>query len=199
MSNDFFPACNAKWAELGPAGGDISATGYVAAVDAFLPMFDRMGSVFFPVKSDVGGNVKKLKDALAAAPADSLQALLRNEKAAGKHKNKEAAAIALLWLKRALQFTFLLLEKVCGGMDANKAAKEAYEETLMAFHGFMVKKTFQMGLMAAPSTATLLKALGDDPKTVMDDMKKFVEYSGPQMAVIDAFLVSEGLDDKSKA
>jgi len=33
----------------------------------------------------------------------------------------------------------------------------------------------------------------------MDDMKKFVEYSGPQMAVIDAFLVSEGLDDKSKA
>ena len=31
----------------------------------------------------------------------------------------------------------------------------------------------------------------------MADMKKFVELSGPHMAVIDAFLLSEGLDDKS--
>jgi len=61
---------------------------------------DRLGAVFFPVKSDVGGNVEKLKKALAAAPADTLQELLKNEKAAKKHTAKEAASLALLWLKR---------------------------------------------------------------------------------------------------
>ena len=61
---------------------------------------DRLGKVFFPVKSDVGGNVDKLKKALAAAPAETLQALILAEKATGKHKDKNSAACALLWFKR---------------------------------------------------------------------------------------------------
>ena len=32
----------------------------------------------------------------------------------------------------------------------------------MQYHGFMVKKTFQMGLMAAPSTASMLACLGSN-------------------------------------
>mmetsp|Transcript_5682 Transcript_5682/g.10875 ORF Transcript_5682/g.10875 Transcript_5682/m.10875 type:complete len:199 (-) Transcript_5682:304-900(-) len=197
MSNDFFPPVNTKWEAL-PMDGDTPSTAFIEAVDAFVPIFDRLGAVFFPVKSDVGGNVEKLKKALAAAPADTLQELLKNEKAAKKHTAKEAASLALLWLKRALQFIFVLLEKTTGGKDANKAAKEAYEVTLMQYHGFMVKKTFQMGLMAAPSTATMLGCLGQDPTTVHADMKKFVDLSKPHMAKIDAFLRSEGLDDSSK-
>lgn len=37
-----------------------------------------------------------------------------------------------------------------------------YAETLSKYHGFMVKKTFDMGLMAAPSTDTMLPCLGSD-------------------------------------
>jgi hypothetical protein len=62
-----------------------------------------------------------------------------------------------------MQFIFRLLEKVAAGTDANKAAKEAYAETLSHYHGFMVKNTFGMGLMAAPSTSTMLPCLGSDP------------------------------------
>ena len=61
-----------------------------------------------------------------------------------------------------MQFIFTLLKKVSGGLDANKAAKEAYAETLSKHHGFMVKKTFEMGLMAAPSTDSMLPYLGND-------------------------------------
>ena len=61
-----------------------------------------------------------------------------------------------------MQFIFTLLQKVAGGLDANKAAKEAYAETLSHYHGFMVKKTFEMGLMAAPSSETMLPCLGSD-------------------------------------
>ena len=61
-----------------------------------------------------------------------------------------------------MQFIFSLLQKVSNGLDANKAAKEAYAETLSHYHGFMVKNTFQMGLMAAPSSETMLPCLGTD-------------------------------------
>ena len=61
-----------------------------------------------------------------------------------------------------MQFIFTLLQKVAAGMDANKAAKEAYAETLSRHHNFMIKKTFEMGLMAAPSTETMLPCLGTD-------------------------------------
>lgn len=155
--------------------------------------------MFFPVKNDVGGNVEKLKKSLAAHPAGTLEQLLKNEIAAGTQKKSDSASIALLWLKRALQFIFVLLTKVTEGMDANKAAKEAYETTLMQYHGFMVKKTFQMGLMAAPSTATMLGCLGADPATVQADMKKFVDLANPHMVKIDGFLKSNALDDASKA
>ena len=37
-----------------------------------------------------------------------------------------------------------------------------YAETLSKYHGFMVKKTFDVGLMAAPSTETMVKCLGPD-------------------------------------
>ena len=33
---------------------------FLAAMQAFLPFFDRMGSMFKMVKSDIGGNVDKL-------------------------------------------------------------------------------------------------------------------------------------------
>ncbi|CRK44070.1 hypothetical protein BN1723_005987 [Verticillium longisporum] len=60
---------------------------------------DVLGSVAFsPVKSDMLGNVKKIRDRLLAAPAESLdlQSLVRAEIASKKH----VAAEGLLWLTR---------------------------------------------------------------------------------------------------
>ena len=66
------------------------------------------------------------------------------------------------FLSSAMQFIFFLLKKVSEGIDANKAAKEAYAETLSKYHGFMVRNGFEMGLTMAPSSATMLPALGND-------------------------------------
>ncbi len=61
-----------------------------------------------------------------------------------------------------MQFIFKLLQKVAAGMDANKAAKEAYAESLSHYHNFIVKKSFEVGLMTAPSSDTMLPCLGSD-------------------------------------
>ena len=61
-----------------------------------------------------------------------------------------------------MQFIFTLLHKVAAGIVAYQAAKGAYAETLSKHHTFIVEKTFDMGLMAAPSTDTMLPCLGSD-------------------------------------
>ena len=61
-----------------------------------------------------------------------------------------------------MMFIFTLLQKVAAGTDANRAARDAYTETLSKHHTYLVKKSFDVILMAAPSTPTMLSSLGSE-------------------------------------
>mmetsp|Transcript_43498 Transcript_43498/g.85012 ORF Transcript_43498/g.85012 Transcript_43498/m.85012 type:complete len:200 (-) Transcript_43498:316-915(-) len=198
MATPFFPEVTAAWVAAQIENNEIPAQKFLEAAQKFVPIFDRLGKVFYPVKADVGGNVDKLVKALAANPSPTLQALINAEKKAGKEKDKASAAIALLWFKRAMEFVFTMLKKVSEGIDGTKAAKESYAETLSKYHGFMVKKTFDMGLMAAPSTETMTKTLGPDQATVIKEMGEWVAVAKPMLENIHAYLTAQGLDDQSK-
>jgi hypothetical protein len=62
------------FAEVLPAFTDAASVGefkkFLSAMQSFLPFFDRMGSMFKIVKSDIGGNVDKLIAGTASFPAD---------------------------------------------------------------------------------------------------------------------------------
>ena len=65
----------------------------------YFPAADALGSVAFsPVKSDMMGNIKKVRERQLAAPAESetLQELVVNELKTKKH----VATEGLLWLVR---------------------------------------------------------------------------------------------------
>ncbi|MCJ1287900.1 hypothetical protein MMC26_007252 [Xylographa opegraphella] len=77
----------------------ITTTDFLEATESLCGLFDIMGSVAFtPVKNDMLGNVKKLRDRQLASPAESsiLQSLVVNELKTKKH----TAAEGLLWLTR---------------------------------------------------------------------------------------------------
>lgn len=77
----------------------ISTTEFLEAAEGVTGLFDILGSVAFqPVKSDMSGNIKKVRDRQLAAPAESgtLQDLVRNELKTKKHTATEG----LLWLTR---------------------------------------------------------------------------------------------------
>ena len=81
----------------------ISAFGILNRRLALFP--DRLGTVFSPVKSDIGGNIAKLKKAVSqnANKAITLQKLVLDEKAAGKHKDSNSSATSLLWFQRCAE------------------------------------------------------------------------------------------------
>jgi hypothetical protein len=98
------------FAEVLPAFSDAASAGefkkFLAAMQAFLPFFDRMGSMFKMVKSDIGGNVDKLiAGSASAAPNITFAALIDADLAAGKNATTSGSnAESLLWLKRAMEF-----------------------------------------------------------------------------------------------
>lgn len=77
----------------------IPTTQFLEAAESLQNLFDVLGSAAFkPVKSDMGGNIKKVRDRQLEAPVDSesLQDLVRSELKAKKHTATEG----LVWLVR---------------------------------------------------------------------------------------------------
>ena len=152
--------------------------------------------MFYPVKADIEGNIKKLQ-AIAKKKhrGITLHQLLREEQAAGGPM--PAAGDALLWLKRALQFMNTFLGAVASGGDAGVAARAAYSSTLEKHHGFVVRRTFSVGLSAAPSTDSILERLGGtgaNKAEVRADLAEWVAAAAPLIVAIDSLLIKQGLD-----
>ncbi len=62
-----------------------------------------------------------------------------------------------------MQFIYKLLQNVAAGGDANKAAKDAYAETLSHHHSIVTRRGYEMGLATGLfSTDKMLSSLGPD-------------------------------------
>lgn len=85
----------------------VGTTEFLDAAESLTTIFDAMGSVAFsPVKNDMLGNIKKLRERYLAAPAESatLQELVQNELKTKKH----VATEGLVWLVRYVDASFSL-------------------------------------------------------------------------------------------
>lgn len=76
----------------------VATSEFLAAAESLGTLFDMLSAAFKPVKSDIQGNVKKIRDRQLEAPLDSttLQALVKCELKTKKHTATEG----LVWLVR---------------------------------------------------------------------------------------------------
>nr|KAJ3422353.1 hypothetical protein HK105_000078 [Polyrhizophydium stewartii] len=152
-------------------------------------MFDTLGSAFSVVKSDVQGNITKLRTRHDQAPAQSatLQSLVEAEKA----ENKNTATVGLLWLKRALEFTALGLRRNVDnpGEELSASFHKAYDATLSKHH------TFMLAMSACPSRADFYKKLaGSDPNKMQGQLASWLGALENQVRIIDQFLRAKGIE-----
>ncbi|XP_028273583.1 glycolipid transfer protein-like [Parambassis ranga] len=139
----------------------------VSHIPAF---FDCLGSkVFSIIKSDINGNITKIRAVYLKDPAKyvTLQDILEAEREAHQAEwPKVGATLALMWLKRGLHFIQILLQSLADGeRDENNPnlirvnITKAYEQALKRYHGWIVQKIFNAALLAAPYRSNFLKAL----------------------------------------
>ncbi|CAB3978697.1 pleckstrin homology domain-containing family A member 8-like [Paramuricea clavata] len=184
--------------------GDIPTKSFLLACNSILPIFDVLGpTAFAPVKLDISGNIKKLtskydNDRQSCA---TLQSMISFEIHSNTCTAKNSATDALLWLKRALQFTnAFLMEINKGERELVVVASNAYSKTLRKYHGWMVRGVFAMAVKAVPYWKDFVKALGSTdsgvaPESdVLHDIKEFTDTLSPLIDRINEFYALNNLD-----
>ncbi|KAJ6116504.1 hypothetical protein N7512_006229 [Penicillium capsulatum] len=167
----------------------ISTAEFLEAAEALVTLFDVLGSAAFtPVKNDLLGNIKKVRDRLLAAPAESqtLQDLVLNELKAGK----KTASGGLLWLCRGLDFTAQALRHNLDNPSVELSAsfREAYGGTLKPHHSWVVKPIFSAAMSATPYRKDFYKKLGNGDETkVATPMEKEVAALEKVVGILKTF------------
>ncbi|CAO1600213.1 MAG: hypothetical protein LQ349_001376 [Xanthoria aureola] len=168
-------------------GNAIPTSDFLEAAESLTTLFDLLGSIAFtPVKNDMLGNIKKVRDRQLASPGDSstLQSLVLNELKTKKHTSAEG----LLWLVRGLDFTSQALRHTLQNPDAELSTsfRNAYTGTLKPHHSFMVKPIFSAAMSATPYKKDFYAKMGDEAKAKAD-MGKWLDALEGQVMVLKEF------------
>ncbi|KAK7548758.1 glycolipid transfer protein-like protein HET-C2 [Phyllosticta citricarpa] len=169
-------------------GNAIKTTDFLEASESLTTLFDVLGSAAFkPVKSDMNGNIKKIRDRQAEKPAESenLQDLVRNEIKEKKH----VAAEGLLWLTRGLDFTAQAIRTNVSNPSQELADsfRAAYGNTLKPHHSFVVKPIFSAAMSATPYRKDFYAKLGDDQAQVAQQLEAWLAALERIVAIIKQF------------
>ncbi|RHZ44042.1 GLTP domain-containing protein, partial [Aspergillus thermomutatus] len=184
----WFDTLKRSFADVPVNDNAISTTEFLEAAESLVTLFDLLGSkCFAPVKNDLLGNIKKVRDRQLAAPAESetLQALVLNELKTGKH----VATEGLLWLVRGLDFTVQALRhNLDKETELSVSFREAYGNTLKPHHSFVVKPIFSAAMSATPYRKDFYEKLGSDSDKVNAALKREVEALEKIVAILNEFL-----------
>eukprot|EP01134_Creolimax_fragrantissima_P008337 CFRG8337T1 len=140
---------------------------YIAAFHELCKFFTICGSGFSFVTSDVSKKLDLLESLRVKRDAPNgnhtLQGMMQWEQENDMFKKdvKYNGARSLLRLNRASQFIMLLIKNI---LDKEKdsmstIAYDAYSQTIMRFHTWMIKKAVGVAVYAIPSRAHLLKGM----------------------------------------
>uniref|UniRef100_A0A3Q3W6W7 Glycolipid transfer protein domain-containing protein n=1 Tax=Mola mola TaxID=94237 RepID=A0A3Q3W6W7_MOLML len=163
-----------------PLDKSVDTRSFLEAVSYLPSFFDCLGSrVFGVIKSDISGNITKIKAEYVKDPERyvTLQDIVEAEREAHSGQwPKVGATLALMWLKRGLRFIQILLQSLADGeRDENNPNHirvnviKAYEEALKNYHGWLVQKIFNAALYAAPYRSNFLMALSKGEEVKEED------------------------------
>lgn len=169
-----------------------------------LPVVDKLGTGFTPVRMDVNGNIERLNTRYESSTQEYefLDAMIEKEVQANEHTSNSSCTKGLLWLKRAMQFVVGLMDKMQQDpmCSVAQAASDAYTEVLSPFHGWITSGIFKVALNVVPSREALFTKLALDTgaDTLEADMGRFVSDFGGVLSKIHDYMVSKGLNFPDK-
>ncbi|KAJ1917301.1 hypothetical protein IWQ60_001791 [Tieghemiomyces parasiticus] len=163
----YFDTLPQSFADVAIRDDGVETVKFLAAAEGLVDLFDAINPLAFkPVKSDMTGNITKVRTKYATDPAafDTLQKIVLSE---ANQKDKTATQ-GLLWLKRGLEFTAKALRRNLNDAKEELAVSftEAYGQTLRAFHSMFVRPVFALAMKACPYRKDFYANLGDDQAQV---------------------------------
>ncbi|KAJ3310344.1 hypothetical protein HDV04_005095 [Boothiomyces sp. JEL0838] len=190
----FFDQNPASFKDANLINGEVETIPFLNSVEVLVKLLDSLGSAFSPVRSDIQGNVTKLKTRYDQFPDKSktLQSIVISE----KPEKKRIATEALLWLKRGLEFTCLALKLNLENEseELQTSFTKAYEQTLSKHHSFLIRPIFSVAMKACPYRKDFYANLshGEDQK-LNEQLKSWVAGLDEKLKVIVDFYQKENI------
>lgn len=194
----------------------INTLKFIESCEKIPGFFDLIGGrVFAPVKSDVQGNITKIKTRYLESP-DKFETLddiitVEKQETDKKYKLKDDSGVAtnaLMWLKRGLKFILLFVEHlVKNDYDENPenlkcCAQLAYKNSLEVYHGWIVKKLVKAATNACPYRSTFIKTLAEEEGVpedeVIEKVREFIVNFKANVDVIYDLYEKTGVEQTGK-
>jgi hypothetical protein len=196
-----------------PAGEEelIETEPFLLAAGEVLVIIDFLGptflkSAFQRTRADIAGNVTTLQNKYNSDPIKykTLNQMLTDERESG---NDQSATVALLWLKRGLEFIccfskFLVADQTKNTRHTGSLCNitlQAYEHSLKRFHNWFVRGLFYLVAHILPSRKDFLKVLagGQDnmEEQVIEELNRFVSALTPNLDVINRIYIEMGKNE----
>jgi len=149
---------------------DIDMAKFFEACELYRDMLSKLGSAAGFVLKDIEGNLKKAQVVYQEAP-----------EARGTFSGylKASSVEGVTWLLRGVEF-FMTMIKMMFTDEKGNAGVEAYKQTLMQYHGWMLQKTVKLGMRAMPGKDGIVKSEGLVPGDVSPEQRtKLCERDAP--------------------
>ncbi|VDM23785.1 unnamed protein product [Hydatigera taeniaeformis] len=162
---------------------------------------ELQGKALYLVKTDVGGNIKKISNSCDKYNASTVEEMLVKEREAKVNKNDNSGSIGLLWLTRAVELVIEVMVELPTSPDRNMRdiGRSAYAKTLMKHHNTIMKNLFYTGLALFPDKQTFLLRLAYNKPNmdtqVLDAMKEFVGQYRGVLETVQQILVKYDIED----
>ncbi|KAJ1972748.1 hypothetical protein H4R35_004506 [Dimargaris xerosporica] len=184
----YFDTLPKSFADVPITDGEVETESFLTAAEGLVALFDAINPIAFkPVKADMLGNIKKIRDKYLVNPVayNTLQKIVQAE--AGQ--KDRTATQGLLWLKRGLEFTAKALRRNMDNPAEELSASftAAYGVTLKQFHGMLVRPIFTIAMKACPYRKDFYTNLGDDPEQVQQGLEKWLSALETILINLNAF------------
>lgn len=208
----FFSVMNPSFMDIRlDSDGGIPVEDFLGASKSLIPIFDKLNATAFaPVKMDFQGNIRKVRTKHSTRPEafPTLQSIILYEIQAKQSHLPNSASMALLWMKRSLDFiTKFMLEIKNGEANLGAAASKAYAASLKPFHGWVVRGVFAVAVKALPYRNVFISLLSPEGRksddqafvsSVMTDMETFITAVDVVIKLLDDFFKVNNLDSNEQ-
>ena len=138
---------------------------FIAATEDLIRLFDFLnGTAFAPVKSDMSGNIKKIRERYDKNPSQypSLQSLVLDE--VNLPQKQRVATEGVLWLRRGMEFTSAALRRnlTDKSEELSVSFSKAYEVTLQKHHNMFIRPIFSLAMKACPARVEFYRKVGGE-------------------------------------
>eukprot|EP00878_Enallax_costatus_P007049 GHUV01007388.1.p1 GENE.GHUV01007388.1~~GHUV01007388.1.p1 ORF type:complete len:203 (+),score=54.81 GHUV01007388.1:625-1233(+) len=198
-----FVAASAKLPGARNAEGQLLTDGFLDCCSLVCPVIDQFGAAFALVKSDISGNIERLRARFLTHPQqfELLFSIIEEEMSRNDHTHGKSCTKGLLWLKRALEFMMAIMKHLLDDPSASMSdvVYAEYHAGLSKWHGFLASSAFNVAFNFVPSRETFMDKVagGNDPEQ-NQQMRSFIDNFSPLLAQVHTFLDEKGLDDPAK-